>query len=145
SVGDWERRQRGFQCGRLPESNCTPQRIHRKCKPEDNRWGRRSAWRRHPETCDRTSTVECHPNLNEVSRSDSFYLPQPKLVLLVLVNDVVNNPVFLALLRVHDEVALDVFLYFIKSLPRVLGQKLIGNLAHPQNLSGMNVNIGGLP
>jgi len=42
--------------------------------------------------------------------------------LFVLVDDLVDDPVFLALLRVHDEIALDVFLNFIKFLPGMLGQ-----------------------
>jgi hypothetical protein len=39
-----------------------------------------------------------------------------------LVDDIVDDSVFLRLLRIHDEVALHVLLYFIQLLAGVLGQ-----------------------
>ena len=61
--------------------------------------------------------------------------------LLVFVNDVVDDAVFLRLLRVHDEVALHVLLNFVELLAGVLGQDLVGNLAHAQNFAGVDVDV----
>src|SRR5215469_18081639 len=61
-----------------------------------------------------------------------------------LINDIVDDSVFLSLLRVHNEVALHILFHFFQLLPAVLGQQLVGNLAHTQDFTGMNVNIGGL-
>ena len=58
------------------------------------------------------------------------------------VDDIVDDSVFLCLLRVHDEVAFHVFFDFSSFWPRVLGQQLISNLAHPQDFAGMNVDVG---
>src|SRR5271167_722288 len=66
-------------------------------------------------------------------------------LLFVLENNAVNNAVFLALLRIHDEVAFHIPLHFFQPLTAVLGQKLAGDLAHAQNLAGMDVDICCLP
>src|SRR3954454_17371091 len=61
-----------------------------------------------------------------------------------LVDDIVYDSVFLSLLRVHDEVALHIFFYFVEFLPAVLRQQLIRDLAHTKNLTRMNINISSL-
>ena len=59
-------------------------------------------------------------------------------------DDVVDDAVFPGLLRVHDEVALHVFFYFVQLLPTVLREQLVRNVTHPQDFPRMNVNIGRL-
>ena len=65
-------------------------------------------------------------------------------LLLVFKNDVVDDAVFFALLRVHDEVALHVALDLLQPLTGMLGDKLAGDLAHAQNLARVDVDIGRL-
>src|SRR6202453_5450761 len=61
-----------------------------------------------------------------------------------LIDDIVYDSVFLSLLRVHDEIALHIFLHFVELLPGVLGEQLVCYLAHAQNLPSMNVDVGSL-
>src|SRR6185312_12496507 len=63
--------------------------------------------------------------------------------LLVLEDNIVNDAVFLSPAGGHDEVPLHVLLDAADFLPGVLGQNLIGNRPQPQNLPGVNVNVGG--
>src|SRR6266404_2229939 len=65
-------------------------------------------------------------------------------ILFVLVNDIVDDPVFFGLQGVHNEVALHVFFHLFQFLPRMFGNKLAGDFPHPQNLSSMYINICGL-
>lgn len=65
-------------------------------------------------------------------------------LLLVLVDDVVDDAVFLALLDVHDEVAFHVALDLFQQLAGMLGQYLVSNFAHTQNFAGMDIDVGRL-
>ncbi len=60
------------------------------------------------------------------------------------VDDFVDDAVFLGLLRVHDEVPLDVALDAVEGLAGVLGHQGVGDLADAQNLARMNVDVRGL-
>src|ERR1039458_8898864 len=60
------------------------------------------------------------------------------------VDDFVDDAVFLGLLRVHDEVPLDVALDAVQGLAGVPGDEVVGNLADAKNLAGMNVDVRGL-
>ena len=59
-------------------------------------------------------------------------------------NDVVNYAVFFALLRIHNEIALDIALHLLQALASVFLEQLAGNLAHAQDFAGMDVDIGRL-
>src|SRR5262245_37843877 len=60
--------------------------------------------------------------------------------LLVLVNDIVDDTVFLGLLGVHNEIPLHVLLHLFQLLPGMLGNQLAGDLPHTQYLSCMYIN-----
>src|ERR1035437_2266847 len=60
------------------------------------------------------------------------------------VDNLIDDAVFLGLLRVHDEVPLHVALDAVQRLLGVLGNQVVGNLADAQNLSRVNVDVGGL-
>src|ERR1039457_7411859 len=60
------------------------------------------------------------------------------------VDDLIDDAVFLGLLRVHDEVPLHIPFDAIQRLIGVLGDQIIGNLADAQNLARMNIDVGGL-
>ena len=62
----------------------------------------------------------------------------------VLENDLVNQPVFLRLLGVHDEIALHVALDLFQDLAAVFGQQLVGDLTHAENFARLNIDIGRL-
>ncbi len=53
-----------------------------------------------------------------------------RCVLLVLEDDVIDNAIFLGLIGIHDEVALDIALDLLQWLSTVFREQLIGNLAH---------------
>ena len=53
-------------------------------------------------------------------------------------------PYSLRLLGIHDEVAFHVALDLLQPLTAVLGQHLVGDLAHAQDLAGMNIDVGRL-
>src|SRR3954470_21765685 len=59
-------------------------------------------------------------------------------------DDIVNNTVFLALVRRHDVVALGVVLDPLDVLAGMVDQDLVEPLTHAQDLSGRNINIGRL-
>src|SRR5262249_19126155 len=58
-----------------------------------------------------------------------------------LVDDIVNDSVFLCLLRVHDEVPFNVFFDFVQLLPAVLREQLVRDVTHPQDFPRMNVDV----
>src|ERR1700722_2929493 len=60
------------------------------------------------------------------------------------VYDFVNNAVLFCLLRVHDEVSLNIAFNAFQWLRGVLRHQLVGDLADAQNLAGMNIDIGRL-
>src|ERR1700730_2419536 len=60
------------------------------------------------------------------------------------IDDVVDDAVFLRLRGRHDEVTLHVTLDPLQRLARAGAHQLVRNLANPQNLSRMNVDIGSL-
>src|SRR5512137_1077447 len=62
-----------------------------------------------------------------------------------LADHIVNDTVFLRLLRAHDVVALGVHLDALEGLPRVVLQDAVQVLAHPQQLPRRDVDVGGLP
>src|SRR5450432_43952 len=64
--------------------------------------------------------------------------------LAMLVNNLVDHPVFLGLLGIHDEVALDVFFNAADGLAAVLRQKFIDYRAHAQDFLGVQIDVGGL-
>ena len=64
--------------------------------------------------------------------------------LFMFVDDVVDYPIFFGLLGVHNEIPLNVLFHLLKLLPGVLGQHLIGDFSHAQDLSCMYINICGL-
>src|SRR5689334_1956509 len=59
-------------------------------------------------------------------------------------DDVIDYPVFLPLVGRHDVIALRVFLDALEGLSRVMHQDFVEPLAHAQNFSRMNVDIGRL-
>src|SRR4029079_12563816 len=61
-----------------------------------------------------------------------------------LADDIIDNTVFLPLVRRHDVVPLSVVLDTLGRLSRVLHEDLVDPLAHPQDLLGRQVDIGGL-
>ena len=63
----------------------------------------------------------------------------------MLGNDFVNDPVFLGLLGIHDKVSFHIPGDFLNRLACMLRQQLIGNLSHPEDLFGLDVNVSGLP
>jgi hypothetical protein len=62
----------------------------------------------------------------------------------VLENNLVDHPVVLGLLGIHDEIAFDVFFDAVDRLPAVLGQKLVDGGAHAQDFFGVKIDVGGL-
>src|ERR1700733_4795220 len=60
------------------------------------------------------------------------------------VYDFVNNAVLFCLLRVHDEVSLNIAFNAFQRLLSVLRHQLVGDLADAQNLAGMNIDISRL-
>src|SRR5579872_3155604 len=64
--------------------------------------------------------------------------------LLVLVDDVIHKAVLLGLVRVHDEIALHIFLDLFKGLPGVQCHDAVQVLAHAQDLTGVDVDVGRL-
>src|SRR5439155_7296631 len=61
-----------------------------------------------------------------------------------LPDDIINNTVFLALVRGHDVIALRIVLDTLDRLSRVLDQDVVDALTHSQDLAGCNINIGRL-
>src|SRR6185295_11260947 len=61
-----------------------------------------------------------------------------------LADDIVNNTVFLALVRRHDVVALGVVLDALHVLTRMVNQDFVEPLTHTEDLAGCNINIGRL-
>src|SRR5579872_6281149 len=59
-------------------------------------------------------------------------------------DDIVNDTVFLALVRGHDVVALRIVLDTLDGLAGVVDQNFIDTLAHPQDFTRRNINIGRL-
>src|SRR6266550_2054247 len=59
-------------------------------------------------------------------------------------DDIVNNTVFLTLVRRHDVVPLGVVLNTLDRLSGMVDQDVIDALAHSQNFAGCNINIGRL-
>jgi hypothetical protein len=60
-------------------------------------------------------------------------------------DDVIDNPVFLPLVRRHDVVPFGIFLNPLERLARVVDQDLVQALAHAQDFPGVDVDVGGLP
>src|SRR5205085_3193241 len=73
-----------------------------------------------------------------------MYLGTKPLSLFVFVNDVIHYAVFLGLLRVHDEITLHVFLNLVELLAGMFGEDLVGDLAHAQDFTGMDIDVSGL-
>src|ERR1700674_1562033 len=65
--------------------------------------------------------------------------------LTVLVNNLVDHPVVLGLLGIHDEISLDVFLDAVDRLSAVFGQELVDGGAHALDFFGVKTDVGGLP
>src|SRR6267154_4020947 len=59
----------------------------------------------------------------------------------VLVNNLVDHPVFLGLLGIHDVVALDILFDALHRLPAVLGEQRIDRRAHAQNFFRVQINV----
>src|SRR5581483_498387 len=91
------------------------------------------------------SLPESLPYPRPLTSSISERVPKNGTALPRLVDDVVNQPVLLALLRIHDEIALHVLFHLVQLLAAVAGQDLVDDLAHAQDLARVNVNVGGLP
>src|SRR5450432_3399649 len=64
--------------------------------------------------------------------------------LAMLVNNLVDHPVFLGLLGIHNEVALYVFFDAAYGLAAMLRQKFIDHRAHAQDFLGVQIDVGGL-
>src|SRR5215203_962016 len=64
--------------------------------------------------------------------------------LLAVRDDLVDEAVLFSLRRRHDAVALDIALDLLEGLPRVLGDDAGGQLAHADNLLGLNLDVAGL-
>src|SRR5450631_759302 len=64
--------------------------------------------------------------------------------LAMLVNNLVDHPVFLGLLGIHNKIALDVFFNAADRLAAMLRQKFIDHRAHAQDFLGVQIDIGGL-
>src|SRR5258708_29610242 len=79
----------------------------------------------------------CIPRFKPQSTSWHAKLP-------VLINDLVDHPVFFGLLGIHDVIALDVFLDAVHLLAAVLCQLRIDPHTHAQNLFRVQVNLCGL-
>ena len=62
----------------------------------------------------------------------------------MLVDNLVNHPVFLGLLGIHDEVALYILFDARNVLSAMLRKKFVDNHAHAQDFLGMQVDIRGL-
>src|SRR5690348_11285905 len=62
-------------------------------------------------------------------------------LLLMLIDNVVDYPIFLSLLRIHDEVTFYILLHLLQPLPGMPGQHLVGDFPHAQNLPCMYINI----
>src|SRR5438445_7229134 len=60
------------------------------------------------------------------------------------IDNVVDDAVLLRLCGRHDEVALHITLDPLQRLARAGAHQLVRNLANPQNLACMNINIGSL-
>src|SRR5258708_20978600 len=73
-------------------------------------------------------------------QSTSWYAKLP-----VLINDLVDHPVFLGLLGIHDVIALDVLLYAVHLLAPVLCQQRIDLHTHAQNLFRVQIDVRRLP
>jgi hypothetical protein len=65
-----------------------------------------------------------------------------RYALTVFMNDLVDQAVLLGLLSRHNEIALHVLLDFLDRLAAVVCQELVDHRPHPQNLLGVDVNIG---
>src|SRR5688572_16218183 len=59
-------------------------------------------------------------------------------------DDVIDNPVFLPLVRRHDVVPFGILLDPLERLPGVVHQDLVQPLAHAQDFPGMDVDVGRL-
>src|SRR5438477_11120358 len=59
-------------------------------------------------------------------------------------DDLVDDVVFLGLLGGHEEVAVGVALDLLHGLPCVVQEDAVELLAHPENLSGLDVDVRGL-
>jgi hypothetical protein len=60
-------------------------------------------------------------------------------------DDIINNTVFLALVGPHDVIPLGIVLNPLQGLAGVLGQNLVQPFAGAQELTGVDVDVGGLP
>src|SRR5947209_2803932 len=61
SEGGLARQRRASLNGRPQGWNYTLRRTRHRCRPGDNRWGKRSVSRLHLATCDRTNNVKTLP------------------------------------------------------------------------------------
>src|SRR5207237_10329680 len=89
-------------------------------------------------SCSCVLSVTCLPPR---LRTVKHFAPQN---LTMLVDDLIDHPVFLSLLRVHDVVALDVFFDAFRGLPRMFRQERIDGREHTQDFFFVNVNVLGL-
>src|SRR5260221_14570053 len=77
---------------------------------------------------------------SRISRHPTSEIPS----LNVLLNDLINDPIFLGLFGDHDVVPLHVLLDPIEGLAGVTNQDVAGDLAHAQDLARLDVDVGGL-
>jgi hypothetical protein len=60
------------------------------------------------------------------------------------INDFVDDSVILGLLRIHDEIALNVSFDAVQRLTGVPRHQVVGDFPDAQNFPSMNVNVRGL-
>src|SRR5215472_16871357 len=63
----------------------------------------------------------------------------------MLVDDLIDHPVFLGLLRVHNVISLDVFFDAVDRLAGMFRQQRVDGRAHAQDFFCVNVDVRGLP
>src|SRR5438309_11474312 len=74
SVGDSERLRRASLTGRPQGWSYRLRRTRHRCRPGDNRWGKRSVSRLHPATYDRTNNVKTLPYRSAFSLMKLLFL-----------------------------------------------------------------------
>src|ERR1700678_318382 len=109
----------------------------------DSHSARRSAWPPRPAIYGRTSNGVC---LRDPYVSSPLHPPGEALHYIAWpVDDFVNDAIFFGLMSDHDEIALNIAFDPVEALAGVLGDQRIGNFANAQNLTGMNIDVRGLP
>src|SRR6266852_5144359 len=62
----------------------------------------------------------------------------------MFVNDLIDDPIFLGLLGDHNVIAFDILFNTLERHSGVPDEDIVGDLPHPQDLAGLNIDVGSL-